>query len=194
MASTGDASVQALMRADSDGLGNMPPGVSPSRFKQAMRHLGGTACVITVADGAIRGGMTATSVVSVAAEPAEILVAVNQGSSCWPLLERSGRFGVNLLSCEQQALAMQFAGVGGLKGEARYAGFEWRETLDGVSLLAQAPAALACEVADVWVRHSHALVVGRVTAIHMASAQTATPLLYWQGQYGSFLPNKVGAG
>ncbi len=160
--------------------------VPPERFKQAMRHLAGTACVITVAQGGVRSGLTATSVVPVAAEPAEVLVAVNQSSSSWPLLAGSRRFGVNLLSAAQQRLAMQFAGVGGCKGEARYAGHDWLEAAEGIWLLRQASAALACEVADVWVRHSHALVIGRVTAIHMGAEPEASPLLYWQGQFGRF--------
>lgn len=160
--------------------------VPPARFKQAMRHLAGTACVITVAEGGARSGLTATSVVPVAAEPAEVLVAVNQASSSWPMLARSRRFGVNLLAASQQALAMQFAGTDGRRGEARYAGHEWVESAEGVWLLRQAPAALACEVAEIWVRHSHALVVGRVMAIHMAEGPAESPLLYWQAQYGRF--------
>lgn len=164
----------------------LPRGASPARFKQAMRHLAGTVCVITVADDTERGGLAATSVVSVTAEPAEILVAVNQASSSWPLLARSRRFGVNLLAAEQKSLAMRFAGADGSKGEARYAGQDWLESPEGVWLLRQAPAALACEVAGIWERHSHALVVGRVTAIHLGAESSVSPLLYWQAQYGCF--------
>ncbi len=163
--------------------------VSPACFKQAMRHLAGTVCVITVADGDERGGLAATSVVSVAAEPAEIMVAVNQASSSWPLLARSQRFGVNLLSTQQQGLANQFAGVDGRKGAERYAGHDWVQSEAGVWLLRQAPAALACEVAGIWERHSHALVIGRVVDVHFGEATDASPLLYWQAHYGSF---KVG--
>lgn len=164
----------------------LPPGVPPERFKQAMRQLAGTVCIITVAHGAQRGGLAATSVVSVAAQPAEILVAVNQSSSSWPLLARSGRFGVNLLAAEQKALAMRFAGMDGSKGEARYAGGDWVQSAEGVWLLRQAPAALACEVAGIWERHSHALVVGRVTGVQMTGEAARPPLLYWQAQYGRF--------
>ncbi|MBW8904010.1 MAG: flavin reductase family protein [Bradyrhizobium sp.] len=48
-------------------------------------------------------------------------------------------------------------------------------------LLADALAAIDCEVEDVVERHSHAIVIGRVLDVAV-SARTAA-LAYWQGRY-----------
>src|SRR5690625_433662 len=85
--------------------------VSAQEYKQAMRHLAGAVSVITVTHEGERGGLTATSVASVAAEPAELLVCVNQSTDTWGLLERSGHFAVNVLTVDQVDVAERFAGV-----------------------------------------------------------------------------------
>lgn len=164
--------------------------VDAQAFRQAMRQLAGGVCAISAGDRPHeRTGMTVTSVVSLSLEPAELVVSVNRGSSCWPVLSATGRFGVSLLNEAQAAVARRFAGQSGLKGAARYDGAAWRVTDDGVWLLADAPVALACRVAEVWTRHDHALVVGCITEVQTgteASAAGPGPLLYWQGRYGRF--------
>lgn len=162
------------------------PGVSAEQFKLAMRHLGGTANVITVEHQGQRSGLTATSVTSVAADPAEVLVCVNQSSSSWPLMRDSGLFGVNILGVEQAGMALQFAGFKGEQGDARYAGHDWLRTKHGIWLARQAPAALACQIVEVIERHSHVLVLGRVLQVHHAEQEQDSPLLYWQGRFGRF--------
>lgn len=167
--------------------------VDATTFRQAMRQLAGGVCAISASDDdGRRTGMTVTSVVSLSLQPAELVVSINQNSSSWPVISRSGRFGVNLLDAGQATVAQRFAGVGGVQGAARYEGADWQQTDDGVWLLADAPVALACAVAQVWTRHSHALVVGRITAatgrVLQGQGAPAAPLLYWQGCYGGFVP------
>lgn len=175
------------------GMGATPssPTVDAQTFRRAMRQLAGGVCIISAGDQAReRTGMTVTSVVSLSVEPAELVVSINQGSSSWPVISATGRFGVNLLSDEQAVEAQRFAGQGGLKGAARYEGAQWHVTPDGVWLLEDAPVALACTVEQVWTRHSHALVVGRITHVRgialMGASHGGGPLLYWQGRYGRF--------
>lgn len=166
-------------------------GIDAPTFRQAMRQLAGGVCAISVSDSeGRRSGMTVTSVVSLSLQPAELVVSINQSSSSWPLMARSGRFGVNVLDAGQAAIAQRFAGVGGVQGADRYQGADWQQTADGIWLLADAPVALACVVEQVWMRHSHALVVGRITqAVGRAldgQAEAVPPLLYWHGRYGGF--------
>lgn len=156
-------------------------------YKNAMRHLGGATCVITTSHQGQKTGLTATSVTSVAAEPAELLVCVNKDSSAWPLIDKSGYFGVNVLSAAQQHVALQFAGVGGFKGAERYKNASWSQH-NGIWLLDEAPAAFACQVSEVIIRHSHALILGRVEHVQCVG-QSIEPLLYWQGQFGTFDAN-----
>jgi flavin reductase (DIM6/NTAB) family NADH-FMN oxidoreductase RutF len=50
-----------------------------------------------------------------------------------------------------------------------------------VPLLADALAAIDCEVDEIVERHSHAIVIGRVLDIQLSPRSAA--LAYWQGQY-----------
>lgn len=156
-------------------------------FRHAMRQLAGGISVITVGDGKDRTGLTATSVTSLSVDPPTLLVCVNLSSSSWPLIERYGRFGVNLLAHEHRAVADRFAGRGGEKGPRRYDGAAWDTLVTGAPILRGALAALDCEVDEVIVRHSHAIVIGGVAAARVG-APSAAPLLYWRGAYGEFSP------
>jgi len=164
--------------------------VSAREYKRAMRHLAGAVSVITVEHEGERGGLTATSVASVAADPAELLVCINQSTATWPLLERSGRFAVNILAADQQDVAKRFAGIGQLQGDARYGEENWIKTDTGVWILKSAAAALACTVDEVILRHSHALVFGRVREVFYQTAETTRPLVYWQGSFANLALGK----
>lgn len=156
-------------------------------FRSAMRQLAGGVSVITAAHGDERTGLTATSVVSISMDPAEVLISVNQSSSAWPVIERSGKFGVNVLSKDQQIVAEHFSGKGGLKGAERYADDDWFQTEEGVWLSRRALVAYSCNVEKVWTHHQHSLIVGRVTRVEINAGPQ--PLTYWQGGYGSFIQN-----
>src|SRR5690625_3076561 len=106
--------------------------VSAREYKRAMRHLAGAVSVITVEHEGERGGLTATSVASVAADPAELLVCINQSTATWPLLERSGRFDVNILAADQQDVAKRFAGIVMLQVDSRFEDENWIKTYTGI--------------------------------------------------------------
>ena len=155
--------------------------LSSDDFRGAMRHLAGGVSVITVGRAKDITGMTVTSVSSLSVDPPTLIVSINRESSSWPLLERHGSFGVNILTADQLDIAERFTGKDGLKGADRFAGAQWITRVSGVPLLAGALAAIDCEVEDIVERHSHAIVIGRVLDIE-ASTRTAA-LAYWQGQY-----------
>ena len=155
--------------------------VTASDFRNAMRQLTGGVSVITAGKGRDISGMTVTSVSSLSVEPASLIVSLNRVSSSWPLVKRYGFFGVNILTSDQVDIAERFTGKDGLKGADRFAGARWTTRASGVPLLADALAAIDCEVEDVVERHSHAIVIGRVLDVAV-SARTAA-LAYWQGRY-----------
>lgn len=159
------------------------PGVAVADFKTAMRSLAGGVSVITVGRGRDITGMTVTSVSSLAVDPPTLIVSVNRSSSSWPLLNRYGAFGVNILGADQLDIAERFSGKDGVKGAARFDGAEWVVGVTGAPLLADAPAAIDCDVEEIIERHSHAIVIGRVRAVHTAPGQDA--LAYFDGRYAS---------
>ncbi len=158
--------------------------VGPQDFRSAMRELASGVCVITAGTQAGgRSGLTATSVTSLAANPASLLVCVNRASSTFPLIQREGVFGVNILGAVHQEVAERFSGKGGTKGEDRYRDAQWTTLATGAPILEDALAALDCTVDEIIVRHSHGIVIGRVRAIRCTEKHES--LLYWRAGYQS---------
>jgi len=155
--------------------------ISADDFRGAMRHLTGGVSVITAGRGREISGMTVTSVSSLSVDPPSLIVSINRAASSWPLIERHGVFGVNILTADQLDVAERFTGKGGLKGAERFAGAEWTTRASGVPLLVGALTAIDCEVEEIIERHSHAIVIGRVLDV-VASQRTAA-LAYWHGEY-----------
>ncbi len=150
-------------------------------FRTAMRSFVGNCSVITVGTGDERSGLVVTSAISLSAEPPLILACVNRSSSCWSLFQQYGAFGLNSLGAAHQPVAERFAGVGGLRGAARYDGAEWETAATGSALLVGAPAALDCTIDEMIDRATHSIMIGRVQAIRTTPGAGA--LIYWDGTY-----------
>ena len=139
------------------------------------------ATVITASHDAGPVGFLGLSFAHVSAEPPTVMFGLNLSSSSFPVLARHRSFGVNFLNATQKQIADRFAGRGGEKGPARYAGANWSEGATGAPLLEGALAALDCEVEELIERHSHAIVIGRVREVRLGGDDAA--LVYWRGDY-----------
>ena len=110
-----------------------------------------------------------------------MLVTVDRASSSYAELARSHAFGVNVLASEHQDVANRFAGRGGEQGFERYAERRWFTLNSGVWLLSEAVAAFDCEIEEIIERHTHAIVIGRITGLVAPGGPSA--LVYWRGGY-----------
>jgi 3-hydroxy-9,10-secoandrosta-1,3,5(10)-triene-9,17-dione monooxygenase reductase component len=155
-------------------------------FKGAMRQTAGGISVITAGLGEERTGLTVTSAVSLSMAPPTMIVCVNRAASAWPIIHQRRHFCVNALASHHQAIADRFAGLGGVKGVARYAGASWSVLSTGALALDDCIASIDCEVEEFVERHSHTIVIGAVRAVRAIGGK---PLLYSQGQYGEFAPH-----
>lgn len=147
-------------------------------FKLAMRRLTSTISLITTRHLGQPFGMAATAVQSVTADPATILVCVNRSASISTALEVSGRFAVNMLHLSHVDLVPIFSGQ--LKGQERFEHGQWVEE-HGVPVLADAQAALVCEVCEVATIGSHDVIFGRV--LWVDTRPDISPLLYEDGRF-----------
>ena len=150
-------------------------------FRAAMRELAGGVAVITVGKDQDITGFTATSVLSLSAQPPRVLLCVDRSSTSWLALQRHPYLGVNFLRDQERALANRFAGRDGLKGAARYAGTRWTTMLTGTPILENGLASLDCEVEEMLPRYDYSIIIGRVCAVGVCPG--ALPLVYWQGDY-----------
>jgi flavin reductase (DIM6/NTAB) family NADH-FMN oxidoreductase RutF len=169
----------------------LEPELESAAFKNAMRFLAGAVSVITVGQGRDLTGFTATSVSSLSADHPSVIVSINRSSSSWPVIQRYRSFCVNVLADDQQPVADNFAGRGGVKGADRYEGAEWQKLATGSLGLVDALTVLDCQLEEAIERHSHAILIGSVRAI--ATRAEGQPLLYWHGGYRQ-LSNQTGPG
>ena len=169
------------MMEDRDPAKEAAQHLSPEGFRFGMRRLAAAVCVITAQSDGVRGGLTATAVMSLSADPPRLAVAVNKTASAYPLIAKARSFAVNVLRYEQLPIASRFAGA--CKGEARFAHAQWAALQTGAPALVDAAATFDCTLHQAIDAGTHVLLIGDVRALASSSAQR--PLLYCDGQWAS---------
>jgi flavin reductase (DIM6/NTAB) family NADH-FMN oxidoreductase RutF len=114
---------------------------------------------------------------SLSLDPPLIMVALDRDSDLLAILQRSRRFGVNLMTHLQDELALGFA----RKGADKFAGVPWREE-NGLPRLDDACGWVACELRDLVEGGDHEIAVGLVVA---AEPIEGAPLVYHNRQFGT---------
>lgn len=149
-------------------------------FTDAFRRRGDSVSVVTYLDDHGRpGGMTATSVTSVSADPPMLLVCVNRSASAHAILELRGEFGVAFLAEGQQEISTMAA----TSGEKDFPEGSIVDPAATAPVIAGAAANLRCVVVDTHEHGTHTVFVARVTRAE--SDDTKRPLLYHNGHYHS---------
>jgi flavin reductase (DIM6/NTAB) family NADH-FMN oxidoreductase RutF len=151
-------------------------------FKTGMRHLAASVCLITTRHGAERGGLTATAVCSVSAQPPQLLVCVNREASAHPLIVASRIFAVNVLAPCHRPIAERFAGMDTIEGDARFIDMgDWRTLSTGAPVLLGCPVTFDCRVVSTTVAGTHTVVIGEIIDVALDAANL--PLLYAEGTF-----------
>src|SRR5450830_239453 len=96
-------------------------------FRNAMAHLPAAVSVITTNGVAGRCGITASAVCSVTDAPPTILVCLNRSSAMHDIFKQNGHLCVNVLSDEQEQLAMHFSGATKVAMEERFSWDIWEQ-------------------------------------------------------------------
>lgn len=157
--------------------------VDAAIFKHSMRRLASSVCVVTTG-GAHPFGMTATSVCSLSTAPASILVALNNGAKTAEAIIANRSFALNVLSSDQSCLAKLFSSDALRQSRTLYLTRRTVVGATGTPLIRGACVIMECCVDDVIAYGSHSVLIGRV--VSAASQDSAGPLLYHDGSYGSF--------
>lgn len=148
-------------------------------FRGAMRRIAGHVHVVTTRVGEERGGLTATAVCSLTAQPPRILVCINLAGRSFRMIAESRVMAINVLGAEHEALARRFSSPNG--GDP-FAGPErWTQAATGAPLLEGAQASFDCSVEQLLVTSTHAIVIGDIR--HISHRDSGCPLLYANGQF-----------
>ena len=151
--------------------------IDPADFRHVLGHFASGVTVITTCDGDARPtGLTASAFTSVSLEPPLILVCVDHKSQSYPALRESGRFAVNILTTDQEAISRRFATT----RLDKFDEVSYRLSALGLPLLDNALAYLECTTVNTHVEGDHTIFVGRVENATVASGD---PLLYCRGKY-----------
>lgn len=155
-------------------------GLEAGLFKRGMRRLAAGVSVITTLDAEGPHGFVATAVSSVSAEPRpSLLVCANRGSSTHPRIAATGRFCVNLLAEEDEAIARQFMAEDRAE---RFAQVEWVPLATGAPALLRALVSFDCCVETAMEAGSHTIFIGAVQDVRLWR-DGAAPLLYVDGGF-----------
>ena len=151
--------------------------ISPDDFRRALSHFASGVTTITTldADGQPTG-LTASAFTSVSLEPPLVLVCVDHKSQSYPSILERGRFAVNVLCLEQEAISKRFAST----RLAKFDGVPYRLGELGMPLVDGALAQLECATVSTHVAGDHTIFVGRVEQAHVGSGE---PLVYFRGRY-----------
>jgi 3-hydroxy-9,10-secoandrosta-1,3,5(10)-triene-9,17-dione monooxygenase reductase component len=136
---------------------------------------GVTVVTVAAADGPV--GMTANAVCSLSLEPVLLLVCFDNGARTLRVVGETGRFGVNVLSADQEELARLFASK--RPEREKFAGVA-HTVHDGIPVLEGALAWVGCRLERLVPGGDHTIGIGAVEA---AEAGQGEPLLWFRGSY-----------
>jgi flavin reductase (DIM6/NTAB) family NADH-FMN oxidoreductase RutF len=169
------------VEARTERMNGASPEGEGAAFRLAMREFVNGVALVTTGRGEQRTGCTATSLCSLSLDPPTLIVCIARTSATLACLRAVKTFGVNILGGAHEHLADRFAGRSGLRGAARFAGADWMTLVTGAPLLRDALACMDCRVEEVLERHTHAIVIGRVAAVHRG--RDASALVHWRSQF-----------
>jgi flavin reductase (DIM6/NTAB) family NADH-FMN oxidoreductase RutF len=161
--------------------------LAPDDFRRVLGHFASGVTIVSTCDADGRPtGLTASAFSSVSLDPPLILVCVDHKSQSYPAMRERGRFAVNILAANQEAVSRRFAS----SRLDKFEGVPHRITDLGVPLVDGAIAQLECTTVSTHVEGDHTIFVGRV---ERASAAGGDPLLYSRGRYERLADAKPGA-
>lgn len=156
--------------------------IAPDVFRRVMGHFVTGVTVVTTLDEGAPQGITVNALSSISLEPPLVMVALDRRRFITPAIRKSGRYAVNVLSEDQQALSDCFAGAPVEPGRDAFCGAKWTPGATGLPLIDGAIATLECTVVQTFEAGDHELFIGRVDAMSNAEPHPM-PLLYYRRQY-----------
>jgi 3-hydroxy-9,10-secoandrosta-1,3,5(10)-triene-9,17-dione monooxygenase reductase component len=155
-------------------------------FRDVLGHYPTGVCIVTaVEDDGVPAGMVVGSFTSVSLEPPLVAFFPDKRSTSWPRIRRAGKFCVNVLANDQQALCRQFS----LSGGDKFAGVSHRFSRNGSPILVGVIAWIDCDLYAAHEAGDHMIALGQVTSLEVQNC--ADPLLFFRGGYGKFVSHDM---
>ncbi|MEU3512507.1 flavin reductase family protein [Streptomyces longwoodensis] len=154
-----------------------PTMVAEQEFRDLMAGVCAPVTVVTAMEDDRPHGATVSAFASLSLRPPMVTIALDAGSQLLARIERTGRFGINVLSHAQDELAMGFA----RRSADRFTGVDWYAD-HGLPRLSDSPGWIVCDLARNVSGGDHRLLLGSV--VH-AQTVIAPPLVYSHRTFGT---------
>lgn len=155
----------------------MSPAATKELFRQAWgRFPTGVSVITFYEDGEMVHGLTANSVCSVSLEPLLVLVCVDHKARSFPMLGKSKRFVMNILSSGQREPSRYFA-KSDTEGEPP---FKFRKSQHGFPVLDGCLAYMDCKITGTHPAGDHSIFLGQVEEIEIYNG---APMVFYTGKY-----------
>jgi flavin reductase (DIM6/NTAB) family NADH-FMN oxidoreductase RutF len=152
--------------------------IDSDTFRSVLGRFASGVTILTTRDeSGADHGMTVSAFCSVSLDPALILVCIDHSASTYRLLQAHSRFGISILSSNQEAYSRRFAVE---PDSGRFDGIAYSRGDSGVVLLDDALAHLECKVTEHYEAGDHTIFIAEV---ERAEPRQGRPLLYYRGGY-----------
>lgn len=157
--------------------------IEPRALRSALGNFASGITIISALSDEEPVGFTCQSFYSVSIDPPLISFSVMLESTTYPKIHDAGKFAVNVLSYEQQAISNQFART----GTDKWAGVSWRLTRNDNPIIDDTLMWLDCDLFEEYEAGDHYIVLGHVNEISPVGWSNDEPLVFFQGRYRQLL-------
>jgi 3-hydroxy-9,10-secoandrosta-1,3,5(10)-triene-9,17-dione monooxygenase reductase component len=151
--------------------------IEPQVFRRVLGHFLTGVAVVSAMDGNEPVGLAIGSFFSISLDPPLVGFCAANSSSTWPVIKRSGRFCVNVLAADQEAVCRKFART----GTDKFDGVGWAASGGGCPRIDDVIAWIDCDIETVHVAGDHEICVGRVRAL--GDGRRSGPLAFFRGRH-----------
>ena len=138
----------------------------------------GVSLITTLEKDGSPHGMTANGIASVSLEPMLVMVCVGHNANTFPIIEETGRYGINILSESQRDIGEFYASSANQGNEKFESDFTASKT--GIPFVNNALASMDCKVVSAHREGDHTIFIGSVEEIQVNEGK---PLLFFASKW-----------
>lgn len=149
-------------------------------LREVMRRWATGVTVVTAENDGQKHGATVSSLTSISIDPPLVTVTIAKGTRTHHLMQLAGKFGITILSDQQQSLSERFAGELA-EDQDRFEGVNYKYLVEGIPVLVGGLAYMGCSVEYEYDMPKSTLFVGKVVAAELGEGDP--PLIYVNRTY-----------
>ncbi|MBT3337372.1 MAG: flavin reductase family protein [Anaerolineae bacterium] len=155
--------------------------ITPEELRKAMRNWASGITIVTVEHEGVQHGMTVSSFTSLSLDPPLISVSLYDTSRTHTLVSAAGKFGVTILTKDQEDVSNRFAGRIA-DSEDRFADLNTETLASSIPFITGGLTFFECRVTQTIPMGTNTLFVGEIVA--SKAQEDGDPLLYFNQKYG----------